>query len=152
MGCTFCLVKIGNTFAYFMVSCLLARWRYYSILISKQRIFDCKIKLCPGRQGKYIFTHECFYLQGIFNDITEQNTSLLGCKHKHMMKCGAPPDKIRVLHRSLPIEFHGFTSRIDSKLSLFGSWSYLSFLQMVWFPLKHAKQYIRSVYVHVSLF
>ena len=35
------------------------------------------------------------------------------CKHKHMMKSGAPPDKVRVLHRLLPIEFHGFTSRID---------------------------------------
>ena len=28
------------------------------------------------------------------------------------MKSGAPPDKVRVLHCLLPIEFHGFTSRI----------------------------------------
>ena len=113
MGCTFFWVKIGNAFAYFVVSCLLARWRYYSILISKQSIFDCKIKLCLGRQGKYSFPQESFFLQGIFNETTEQDTSLLDCKYKHMMKSGAPPDKVGGLHHLLPIEFHGFTSRID---------------------------------------
>ena len=76
-------------------------------------MFDSKIKLCLGRQGKYIFTYESFHLHGILNNITERHTSLLDCKHKHMMKSGAPPDKVRVLHRLLPIEFHGFTSRID---------------------------------------
>ena len=45
---------------------------------------------------KYIFAQESFYLQGIINDINEQDTSFLDCKHKHMMKCGAPPDKFRV--------------------------------------------------------
>ena len=57
--------------------------------------FDCKTKLCllvPGRQ-EYIFTQESFYLQGMLNDINEQDTSFLDCKHKHMMKIGAPPDK-----------------------------------------------------------
>ena len=63
--------------------------------------------------GKYIFTQESFYLQGILNDIKEQDTSVLDCKHKHMMKSGAPPDKVRVLYLLLPVEFHGFTSRID---------------------------------------
>ena len=67
----------------------------------------------PGRQGKYIFTQESFYLQGILNDINEQDTSFLDCKHKHMMKSETPPDKVGVLHRLLPIEFHGFTSRIN---------------------------------------
>ena len=110
MGCTIFWVKIGN-FVYSVVSCLLARWRYYSILISKQSIFDCKIKLCLGRQGKYTFTQEIFYLRGIFNDITEQDTSLLDSKHKHMTKSGTPSDKVGVLHRLLPKEFHGFTSR-----------------------------------------
>ena len=43
--------------------------------------------------GKYIFAQESFYLQGILNDINEQDTSFLDCKHKHLMKCGAPPDK-----------------------------------------------------------
>ena len=28
MGCIFFLVKFGNAFAYFVVLCLLARWRY----------------------------------------------------------------------------------------------------------------------------
>ena len=45
---------------------------------------------------KYIFVQESFYLQGILNDINEQDTSFLDCKHKHMMKCGAPPDKFKV--------------------------------------------------------
>ena len=54
--------------------------------------FDWKTKLCLGRQGKYIFTQESFNLQGILNDINEQDKSFLDCKHKHMMKSGAPPD------------------------------------------------------------
>ena len=113
MGCTLFWVKFGNAFAYFVVSCLLARWQYYSILISKQYIFDCKIKLCLVRQEKYIFTQESFYLQGILNDINVQDTSFLDCKHKHMMKSGAPPDKVRVLYGLLPIEFYGFNSISD---------------------------------------
>ena len=44
------------------------------------------------------------------------------------MKRGALPDK--ALHRLLPIEFHGFNSRTDfQELSLFASWSYLSFFR-----------------------
>ena len=42
--------------------------------------FDCKTKLClivPGRHGKYIFTQEIFYQQGILDDINEQVTSFL---------------------------------------------------------------------------
>ena len=62
---------------------------------------------------KYFVAQENFYLQGILNDINEQDTSFLDCKHKHMMKCGAPPDSQCTL--CLPIEFHGFTSRINSK-------------------------------------
>ena len=63
--------------------------------------FDCKTKLClivPGRQEKYIFTQESFYLQRILHHIYEQDTSFLDCKHKHMMKSGAPPDKLEYLH------------------------------------------------------
>ena len=37
---------------------------------------------------------ESFYLQGILNDINEQDTFFLECKHKQMMKRGAPPDKV----------------------------------------------------------
>ena len=64
--------------------------------------FDCKTKLClivPGRHGKYIFTQESFYLQGMLNDINEQDTYFLDCKHKHMMKNGALPYKFGVLDR-----------------------------------------------------
>ena len=57
-------------------------------------------------------------------------TSFLDCKHKHMIKSRAPPDKDGVLHHLLSIEFHEFTSRIDFYgLSLFGSWSYLKFFR-----------------------
>ena len=56
--------------------------------------FDCKIRLCfivPGRQEKkYIFAQESVYLQGILDDINEQDTSFVDCKHKHMIKSGAP--------------------------------------------------------------
>ena len=53
-----------------------------------------------GSHEKHVFAHvfaqESFYLQGILNDINVQDTSFLDCKHKHMMKCGAPPDKFGV--------------------------------------------------------
>ena len=48
---------------------------------------------------KYIFAQESFYLQGICDDINEQDISFVDCKHKHMMKSGAPPDKFGVLYR-----------------------------------------------------
>ena len=88
---------------------------------------------------KYIFAQESFYLQGILNNINEQDTSFLDCKHKHMMKCGAPPDKFRSpCTVCLPVEFHGFTSRINSKgyhslvLGLISI-----FLETVWVILKN---------------
>ena len=65
--------------------------------------FDSKTKLCltvPGRQEKkYFFAQENFYLQGKLDDINEQDTSLVDCKHKHMMKNGAPPDKFINMYR-----------------------------------------------------
>ena len=63
---------------------------------------------------KYIFAQESFYLQCILDDISEQDTSFLDCQHKHMMKCGAPPE-LQSCTVWLPIEFHGFTSRFTSK-------------------------------------
>ena len=45
---------------------------------------------------KYIFAQESFYLQGTHSDVNEQDTSFPDCKRKHMMKCGAPPDKFGV--------------------------------------------------------
>ena len=73
MGCTLFWEKFGKAFAYFVVSCLLARWCYY---YNKNFYFDCKIRL-----RKYISAKESFYLQGIPNDINEQDTSFLDCKH-----------------------------------------------------------------------
>ena len=48
---------------------------------------------------KYIFAQASFYLQGILNNINEQDTFFPDCKHKHMMKSGVPPDKFGVLYR-----------------------------------------------------
>ena len=46
-------------------------------------------------------------------------------------------DEFRILHRLLPTEIHGFTSRIDFQgLLLVGSWYNLNFLEKVWVPLK----------------
>ena len=69
--------------------------------------------IVPGRQEKIYFCTRKLYLQGILDDINEQDTSFFDCKHKYMMKSGTPPDKFGVLYRLLPIEFHGFTSKID---------------------------------------
>ena len=65
----------------------------------------------------YIFAQESFYLQGIINDTNEQDTSFLDCKHKHMMKTELHLTKSEfcTVCLGLPIEFHGFTSRINSK-------------------------------------
>ena len=45
--------------------------------------------------------------------ISMNRTHLFLTEHKHMMKSGAPPDRVGVLHCLLPTEFHDFTSRID---------------------------------------
>ena len=57
---------------------------------------------------KYILAQETFYLQGILDDINEQDTSFLDCKHKHMMKSGAPPDKFKVLYRMVTYRIQWF--------------------------------------------
>ena len=103
--------------------------------------FDCMIRLClivNSIHKKFISAQESFYLQGILNDINEQDTPFLDCKHRHLMKCEGPPDKVPSHTICLPIEFHGFTSRINSKgyhclvpglISIF--------LETVWVPLKN---------------
>ena len=93
MGCTFFWVKFGNAFACFVVSCLLSRWHYNSIQVSKQSIFDYKSKLCLIGKENIFLDKKNYYLQGILNDFNEQDTSSLDYKHKHMMKIGAPPNK-----------------------------------------------------------
>ena len=93
-----------------------------------------------------IFAQESFYLQGILDDINEQNTSFLNCKHKHMMKSGAPPHKFVVLYRIVIIEFHGFTSRINSKGYHSLVPGLISILvETVWVPLtRYSQPYIFS--------
>ena len=108
MGCTLFLVKFC-LFCGYQPNGAIIQYKY-----PNRVYFDCKTKMCllvPDR--KYVFAQESFYLQGILDDINEQDTSFLDCKHKHMMKSGSPPDKFGVLPRLLPTEFHGFSSRID---------------------------------------
>ena len=94
------------------------------------------LKFLAGKR-KYIFAQESFYLQGILDDINEQDTPFLDCNNKHMMKSGAPPDKFGSCTIWLPIAFHGFTSRINSKgyHSLVPGLTSI-FLETVWVPLK----------------
>ena len=76
MGYMFFWVKFSNTFVYFVVSFLLVRWRFIQYKYPNRVHFDCKTKLClivPGRQGRYVFTQENFYLQGTLGNINEQD-------------------------------------------------------------------------------
>ena len=57
---------------------------------------DCAFYFLASKR-KYIFAQESFYLEGILDDISEQDISFVDCKHKHMMKSGTPPDKFGVL-------------------------------------------------------
>ena len=103
MGCALFWVKFGNAFAYLWF-CFPSQM---ALLFNINFYFDCKIRLCliaPGRHEKFISAQETFYLQSILNDINKQDTSFCDCKHKHMMKCGAPPDKF--------VLYHMFTYRI----------------------------------------
>ena len=63
--------------------------------------------------------------------MNEQDTSF--CKHNHMIKRGAPPDNSEFCTEWLPIEFHGFTSRIGYHSLVPGLISI--FLETVWVPL-----------------
>ena len=90
-------MKFGHAFAYFVFFS-----SQMALLSNINFCFGCKTRMClivPGKQEKIYFTQESFYLQGILDDKNEQDTSFLDCKHKHMMKSGAPPDKFGVLYR-----------------------------------------------------
>ena len=78
--------------------------------------YYCKTKLrlrVSDRKEKLVFAQECFYFSGIFSYIKERDTSSPGCKYKHMLENGAPPEKFDVLYGLLHTEFHGFINRID---------------------------------------
>ena len=111
MGCTLVWFKFSNAFAFFVVFVSLAG--QMAPLFNMNIYFDCKTKLClivPGRHSKIYFYTRKFLSTRYSQLIKEQDTSFLDCKHKHRMKSRAPD---KVLYRMLPIEFHGFTSRID---------------------------------------
>ena len=67
MGCTLLWVKLGNAFAYFVVSFYKSHGTVIQYKYLIRVYLDYKTKLfpiVPGRHGKYIFTQESFYLQG----------------------------------------------------------------------------------------
>ena len=111
-----------------------------ALLSSINFYFDYKTRLClivPGSQEKIYFCTRKFYLPGILDDINEEDTSFLDCKHKHMMKSGAPPDKFGVLYCMVTYRTPWFTRRINSK----GYHSLVPglisiFLETVWVPLR----------------
>ena len=82
----------------------------------------------PWKAGEINCYTTSFCLQGILNDTNEQDTYLLNCTRKHMMKSGAPPDRIRVLHHPLPIESMVSQAELVSK-----GYDYL--VMTVWVPL-----------------
>ena len=70
-----------------------------------------------------MFTQEYFYLRGILSDINEQDTSSLYCKHKHMMKSGVPPDKVRDAHGGpLPCDGWGRGPALSPPRHTRGAW------------------------------
>ena len=74
MGCLFIWVKFGNAFGLF---CGFG----FAFASQMALLFNITIQThyiliaTPDRQIKYIFTQKSFYLQGILNDINEQDIS-----------------------------------------------------------------------------
>ena len=52
----------------------------------------------------------------MLDDINEQDTSFLECKHKHMMKNGAPLDNVGVLYRLIS---KGYQTLVPDLISIF---------------------------------
>ena len=72
---------------------------------------NCAFWFLAGMKN-IMFLHKKVSIYKVYSTISMNRTSFLHCKHKLMMKSGAPPDKVGVLYRLLPIEFHGFRNII----------------------------------------
>ena len=91
-GCNSAMILLILWFRFTSQMALLSNINFY---------FDCKTRLClivPGRQEKIYFCTRKFLSTRYTHDVNDQDTSFLYCKHKQMMKCGAPPDKFGVLY------------------------------------------------------
>ena len=114
-------LKCGHAFAYFVVSV----YKPDGIIIQFKFYFDRKTRLyliVPASKIKCIFAQESFYLQGILDDIDEQDTSFPDCKHKHMMKSGAPPGKFGVLYRRVTYRIYSMVSQVELILRVITLW------------------------------
>ena len=79
-----------------------------AILFSINIYFDFKTRLLQFSAGlkKYIFAQEGFFLAyKVYSTISMNMTSFLDCKYKHMMTKSS-------CTVCLPIEYHGFKSRV----------------------------------------
>ena len=108
-----------------------------ALLFNINFCFDCKIRLClivPGRHEKiYICTIKFISTR---HTQCEHDTSFLDRKHKHMMKCGAPPDKcgVKLLYIYLSNSMVSQAEIILRGITLL--FLVLSqFLETVWVPL-----------------
>ena len=79
--------------------------------------------------GNIFYTRK--FLSTRYTDINEQDISFLDCKHTHMMKSGAPPDKFRVvpygyLKNSMvsqaELNSKGYHSLVPGLTSIFYRW------------------------------
>ena len=100
---------------------------------------------------KYIFAQERFYLKGILNDINEKDTSFLDCKNKHDEMRSSTSQIRSPCTVCLPIEFHGFTIRINSK----GHHSLVPglitiFVEMVWVSSRYLDKPLQSLGANVT--
>ena len=106
---------------------------------------DCASYFLAGMR-KYIFAQGSLYVQGINNDINKQDTSFLDCKHKHMMNCGAPPDKFGVHVPYVSLKNSMFSqAELILRFSLFGSWSYFNFFRESMGPFEVLLKYNESL-------
>ena len=81
------------------------------------RLQDQTVLYISWQARENIFLHmKVSIYKVILDDIIEQDTSFLDCKHKHMMKCGSPPDKFGVLYHMVTYRvpwFHKQSSMVS---------------------------------------
>ena len=115
------------------------RCRFYSIWISKHSIFWFQEQTMPygSWQARKIYLYTRKFLSPRYTRRYQwQDTSFLECKHKHMKKSGAPPEKFVVLPRLFPMNsmFH----KQNWFLRVINLWFLVlsQFLETVLVPLK----------------
>ena len=73
------------------------------------------LEFLAGKENNFFYKKVPIY--EVYSTISMNRAPLFHCKHKHIMKSGAPPDKFGVMPHLVPIQFPGFRSRIDCLMS-----------------------------------